>query len=135
MSKDVKILIVEDNPVNLELFTDILSMTEYRYLSATNGESAIEIALKERPELILMDIQLPGMDGIAVTKTLRSHQETKGAKIVALTAHAMKGDRELFISEGFDGYISKPIVVKDFLKEIERYVGQIDDDKPTRRSS
>lgn len=122
MSKDIKILIVEDNPVNLELFTDILSMTGYTYLTATNGESAIEVATNERPNLILLDIQLPGMDGIEVAKALRNRQETRDAKIVALTAHAMKGDRELFIKEGFDGYISKPIVVKDFLKEIERYV-------------
>ncbi len=121
MSNSLKILIVEDNPVNMELFTDILSLTEYDYITANNGESAIEIAIKECPDIILLDIQLPGMDGMKVAKILRKNEKTKDIKLIALTAHAMKGDREYFINNGFDGYISKPIVVKDFLRDIADY--------------
>ncbi len=124
MSKQIKILIVEDNPVNLELFSDILSLTDYQYLTATSGEEAIEIALRELPNIILLDIQLPSMDGITVAKILREKEQTRGCKIIALTAHAMKGDRENFIKLGFDGYISKPIVVKDFLREIASYASE-----------
>jgi CheY-like chemotaxis protein len=124
MSKKTKILIVEDNAVNLELFIDILSLTDYEYLTARSGEEAIEIALKEQPNVILLDIQLPSMDGITVAKILREREETRGCKIIALTAHAMKGDRENFIRLGFDGYISKPIVVKEFLREIEIYAAE-----------
>lgn len=116
-----KIMIVEDNPVNLELFIDILSLTDYQCITATTGDEAIELALRELPDIILLDIQLPGIDGMAVAKILREKEETKGCKIIALTAHAMRGDRELFISKGFDGYIPKPIVVKDFLREIQKY--------------
>ncbi len=116
------LLIVEDNPVNAELSMDVLEAAGYSCIHTAKGEDAIEIAKKEKPDLVLMDIQLPGMNGITATKILRSHDNTKHLKIIALTAHAMKGDKKMFLGEGFDGYIAKPIVVKEFLKTIEGYL-------------
>jgi two-component system cell cycle response regulator DivK len=116
-----KILIVEDNPVNLELFMDILSSEGYQCVYTSKGEEAVELAEKERPDLILLDIQLPGMDGITVGKTLKSQDNTKGIKVVALTAYAMKGDKEKFLEMGFDGYISKPIKIKEFLESVSGF--------------
>jgi two-component system, cell cycle response regulator DivK len=117
-----KILIVEDNQANLELFLDILEMGGYDCLYASEGPEAIEIADREIPDLILLDIQLPGMDGLAVIKALRSMPNTKDIKTIALTAYAMKGDREMFLKEGFDGYLSKPVAVKDLLRAVEAYL-------------
>lgn len=122
MENKAKIFVVEDNPANVELFQDILEMAGYAYVHTAKGEEVLEIAKKERPDLVLMDIQLPSMDGMAAAKILRSHDKTKHLKIVALTAHAMKGDKEMFLGEGFDGYIAKPIVIKDFLKAIKGYL-------------
>lgn len=122
MENKAKIFVVEDNPANVELFQDILEMAGYAYLHTTKGEEVLEIAKREKPDLVLMDIQLPGMDGMTAAKNLRSHGDTKHIKIIALTAHAMKGDKEMFLEEGFDGYIAKPIVVKEFLKTIEGYL-------------
>jgi two-component system, cell cycle response regulator DivK len=117
-----KILVVEDNQVNLELFLDILDMGGYECVYASEGAEAIGIAEREIPDLILLDIQLPGMDGIAVMKALRSMPITKDIKTIALTAYAMKGDREMFLKEGFDGYLSKPVAVKDLLKTIAAHL-------------
>lgn len=117
-----RILVVEDNQVNLELFMDILNMGGYDCLHTTKGEEAIEIAKKERPNLVLLDIQLPGVDGLTVGKILKSNEETKDIKVIALTAYAMKGDREMFLEQGFDGYIPKPIKKKEFLEAIEGYL-------------
>ncbi len=125
MENKAKILIVEDNPVNLELFMDVLEMEGYSCLSAAKGEEAIEIAGKENPDLVLLDIQLPGMDGMTVERTLRSSDNTKHLKIIALTAHAMKGDKEMFLGEGFDGYIAKPIKIKEFIEEIKGYIDSL----------
>ena len=122
MENKAKIFVVEDNPTNVELFQDILEMAGYVCVHTAKGEEALEIAKKERPDLVLMDIQLPNMDGMSAAKILRSHDNTKHLKIIALTAHAMKGDKEMFLEEGFDGYIAKPIVVKEFLKAIEGYL-------------
>lgn len=122
MSSRSKILVVEDNQVNLELFIDILNMGGYDCLCTTKGEEALEIAKKERPDLVLLDIQLPGVDGLTVGKILKSNEETKDIKVIALTAYAMKGDREIFLREGFDGYIPKPVKMKEFLKAIEGYL-------------
>lgn len=119
MSRDVTILVVEDNPVNLELFLDILDETDYEYLSATEGETALEIAREVRPDVVLLDIQLPGMDGMEILGRLRAMDETRNAKVIALTAYAMKGDRELFLEKGFDDYVAKPIRIKELLAAIE----------------
>lgn len=117
-----KILVVEDNPVNLELFTDLLNFGGYECLNTSNGENVLEISKKENPDLILLDIQLPGIDGVTVVKGLRSHESTKHIKVIALTAYAMKGDREMFLQEGFDGYISKPVTMKEFLEAVSGFL-------------
>ncbi|MDY0040348.1 MAG: response regulator [Desulforhabdus sp.] len=120
--KKPRILVVEDNPANLELFLDILEIGGYESFHTSQGGEAIEIAAREVPDLILLDIQLPGMDGLAVVKALRSMRATKDIKTIALTAYAMKGDREMFLEKGFDGYIAKPVAVQGFLQTIEGYL-------------
>jgi two-component system cell cycle response regulator DivK len=120
--KPPKILVVEDNTVNLELFMDLLDVGGYEGLYTSKGEEAIEIAKREKPDLILLDIQLPGLDGLSVVKTLKSLDDTKHLKVIALTAYAMKGDKEMFLQEGFDGYIAKPITMKSFLQAIEGFL-------------
>lgn len=122
MENKAKILVVEDNPANLELFIDILDSAGYACVYTKKGEEAFEIAKREKPDLVLLDIQLSGMDGMTVERNLRSHEDTKDIKIVALTAHAMKGDKEMFLGEGFDGYIPKPIKIKEFLKAVKGYL-------------
>ena len=117
-----KVLVVEDNEVNLELFLDILEIGGYECIHTSEGAEAIEIAEKELPDLILLDIQLPGIDGLTVIKALRSMPATKSIKTIALTAYAMRGDREMFLEKGFDGYISKPVAVKSFLQSIKEYL-------------
>lgn len=117
-----KILIVEDNTANLELFLDVLSSANYNCIHTTHGNDVLEIAKKEIPRLILLDIQLPDMDGLTILKLLKSNDDTKNIKVIALTAFAMKGDKEKFLSQGFDGYISKPIKIKEFLKQINDYL-------------
>ena len=122
MSTKQKILVVEDNQGNLDLFMDILNVGGYECLHTTKGEEALDIAKRERPDLVLLDIQLPGVDGLEVVKTLKSSDDTRNLKIIALTAYAMKGDREMFLEQGFDGYIPKPIKMKEFLSAIEGYL-------------
>lgn len=122
MRNKPKILIVEDNINNLELFSDIINIAGYECIYALNGEEALEIAKREKPDLILLDIQLPGLDGIEVRKFLKSSDETKDIKVIALTAYAMKGDKEMFLNKGFDGYISKPVKIKEFLEAIDTYI-------------
>lgn len=120
--KSPKILVVEDNQVNLELFMDLLDVGGYECLHTTKGEEAVDIAKREMPDLILLDIQLPGVDGLTVGKILKSQAETKNIKVIALTAYAMKGDKEMFLEEGFDGYIPKPVKMKEFLDAVEEYL-------------
>ncbi len=122
MGNKLKILVVEDNPVNLELFTDFLNVGGYECIRTPKGEDAIELARKEDPDLVLLDIQLPGVDGLTVVKDLKAHDATKHIRIIALTAYAMKGDREMFLEKGFDGYMAKPIKMKEFLEAIEGYL-------------
>ena len=120
--RKAKVLVVEDNEANLELFLDILEMGGYECIYTSEGSKAIEIAASEIPDLILLDIQLPGIDGLSVVKALRSMPATKNIKTIALTAYAMKGDREMFLEKGFDGYIPKPVAVKGFLQAIREYL-------------
>ena len=118
-----RVLVVEDNEKNMKLFRDLLQAKGYETLEATTGEEALELAGAHKPDLILMDVQLPGMDGVTALGRLRAEEETSGTTIVALTAQAMAGDRERFLEAGFDGYISKPVDVPDFLQAVERYCG------------
>jgi two-component system cell cycle response regulator DivK len=122
MSSKQKILVVEDNHVNLELFMDILNVGGYECLYTTKGEEVLDIVKRERPDLVLLDIQLPGVDGLEVVKALKSSDYAKNLKVIALTAYAMKGDKEMFLEQGFDGYIPKPVKMKEFLSAIEDYL-------------
>ena len=115
------ILIVEDNEKNRILFRDILQSRGYKTLEAETGEQAIVLLQKERPDLILMDIQLPGKDGITVTKEIKANKATRDIPVLALTSYAMKGDRERMLEAGFDSYMSKPIKVGEFLKTVDDF--------------
>ena len=118
---DKLILVVEDNEKNRVLFRDILQTRGYKTLEAETGEQALVLLLKERPDLILMDIQLPTKDGITVTKEIKGNAATKDIPVFALTSYAMKGDRERMMEAGFNNYMSKPIKVREFLKTIDDF--------------
>lgn len=122
-----KVLVVEDNEKNMKLFRDLLQAKGYETLEAATGEEALELAGAEGPDLILMDIQLPGIDGVTALERLRADEATAGTTVVALTAQAMAGDRERFLGAGFDGYISKPVNVPEFLRAVEQYCGGTDE--------
>jgi two-component system, cell cycle response regulator DivK len=118
---DAQVLVVEDNEKNMKLFRDVLSATGYRTLEATTGCQAVELATEHVPTLVLMDIQLPDIDGIEALGRLRADNRTASLPILALTAQAMEGDRERFLAAGFDGYLSKPVNVADFVATVKRY--------------
>ena len=118
------ILIIEDNPSNLTLTVDILERDNYDILTATNAEDGIELAKEALPDLILMDIQLPGTDGLTATRILKADASTQHIIIIALTAHAMKGDEEKILEAGCDGYIAKPIRYKEFLETIRDFFAE-----------
>jgi len=119
-----RILIIEDNPTNMKLVVFLLEKEGHEVLQATDAEEGISVARDRLPELILMDVQLPGMDGLAATRLLKGDAATCGIKIVALTAFAMTGDREKIKTAGCDGYIAKPIRYQEFLKVVgEMIVG------------
>jgi len=115
------ILVVEDNDKNRVLFRDILQARGYRTLEVETGEDALVLLRKERPDLILMDIQLPGKDGITITKEIKGNVDTKDIPVFALTSYAMKGDKEKMMEAGFDKYLSKPINVGEFLKTFDGF--------------
>ena len=117
-----KILIVEDNEDNRELAVKVLRNKGFETVTAVDGEEAIEKAVSEKPDLILLDITLPKLDGYEVAKRLKNMEEFKDIPIVAFTAHAMKGDREKVIVAGFEGYISKPINVREFPDQVKLYI-------------
>jgi two-component system, cell cycle response regulator DivK len=108
------ILIIEDNPRNLKLARDLLDHAGYRTLEATSAEDGLALARAHRPDLVLMDVQLPGMDGVQALERLRADPATNGIPVVAVTAFAMKDDRARFLASGFDGYLEKPISVREF---------------------
>jgi putative nucleotidyltransferase with HDIG domain len=122
MASKVKILYVEDNPENVQLVRRILETKGYSIIEAANGLAGVETAKKERPDLILMDINLPDMDGYAAATLIKNTMELSHIPIVALTANVMKGDRERSITAGCDGYISKPIDVKKFPDQVAAYI-------------
>lgn len=116
-----KVLVVEDNPINMELVIELLSTQGFNAIGVENGEEAIKQTEKEVYDLVLMDIELPGMDGIEVARIIRNRSPYEDVPVIALTAFAMKGDKERLLSSGFDDYISKPIDVPGFLKKLEKY--------------
>ena len=113
-----KILIVEDNPANMKLAVFLLESAGHAVLSATNAEAGLALARNERPNLILMDIQLPGMDGLEAIALLKRDDATRAIPVIALTALAMKGDEERMLAAGCDGYIAKPLRYQEFLATI-----------------
>ena len=115
------ILIVEDNEKNMKLFRDVLTARGYRTLEAVSGEDAIELALSAVPSLVLMDLQLPGMDGGEALERLRGDERTAAIPVLALTAQAMHGDRERFLDAGFDGYLSKPVDIVELLRTVHEH--------------
>jgi two-component system cell cycle response regulator DivK len=117
-----KILIVEDNEDSRELVVKVLKNKGFVTVEASDGEEAIEKAVKEKPELILLDISIPKLNGYEVAKRLKSFEEFGEIPIVALTAHAMKGDREKVIAAGFEGYISKPINVRELADQVRSFL-------------
>ena len=117
------VLVVEDNPLNLKLVRDVLGHAGYRVLDAGDAERGIALARAERPDLVLMDVQLPGIDGIEALARLRADVETADIPVVALTALAMKEDRERCLGAGFDGYLEKPVSVPALPGQIETLIG------------
>ena len=116
------ILIVEDNDKNLKLTRDLLRFHGFETIEATSAEDGITLARERRPRLVLMDIQLPGMDGVDALRELRRDAATAKIPVVALTASVMKEDRERFDKAGFDGFITKPISVKEFPDQVRGYM-------------
>jgi two-component system, cell cycle response regulator DivK len=116
------ILVVEDNELNMKLFNDLLEAHNYRVVQTRDGLSALELARKHMPDLILMDIQLPEVSGIEVTKWLKEDDELKRIPVIAVTAFAMKGDEQKIREGGCEAYISKPISVVNFLQTIDGFL-------------
>ena len=118
------VLIVEDNEKSMKLFRDVLVATGYSTLEATTGEDAVSLALSHSPALVLMDVQLPGIDGVEALAQLRRDVRTETIPVLALTAQAMHGDHERFLKAGFDGYLSKPMDVAELLRTVQEYCGR-----------
>jgi CheY-like chemotaxis protein len=121
--RPARVLVVEDNDMNMQLVEYLLEEGGYQIVKAASGEEALSTARGGEPvDLILMDIHLPGIDGLSVIREMKSDPQTGSIPILALTAHAMRGDRDRFLEAGCDGYISKPIDVKTFLTSIRSYL-------------
>jgi two-component system cell cycle response regulator DivK len=118
------VLIVEDNEKNLKLARDLLRYHGFATIEATTGEDGVALARERRPKLVLMDIQLPGIDGVTALERLRAEPETASIPVVALTASVMKEDRERFDAAGFDGLIMKPIDVRRFPDEVRERIAR-----------
>jgi len=118
------VLIVEDNELNMKLFNDLLEAHGYTTIQANSGVEAVELARRHRPNLILMDIQLPEVSGLEVTQWLKDDDELRSIPIVAITAFAMKGDEEKIRQGGCEAYLSKPISVVKFLETVRNYVSE-----------
>ena len=116
------ILLVEDNEVNRRLAGFLLRSHGYQVREATSGAAAFEMVEKERPDLIVMDIQLPGMDGLEITKKLKEQPATADIPVIAVTSYAMKGDREKALAAGCAGYVTKPIDKNTFIQEVATHV-------------
>ena len=118
------ILIVEDNEKNMKLVRDVLQFKGYQTLEAATGTEGLRLAREGRPDLVLMDIQLPDIDGITALERLRADPQTQKIPVVAVSASAMPDDQQRIIASGFDAYITKPINVKSFIETVERFIGK-----------
>jgi CheY-like chemotaxis protein len=116
------ILVVEDNKLNMKLVNGLIKIGKYRMIEAIDAESGIELIREQRPDLVLMDIQLPGMDGLSATKVIKEDPDLKDIPIVALTSYAMQGDKEKALAAGCTGYITKPIDTRKFLETVSQYL-------------
>jgi two-component system cell cycle response regulator DivK len=116
-----QLLVVEDNPKNMKLLRDVLRAVGYRTLEASTGGLALRLATEHVPALVLMDVRLPDMDGMEALSRLRMNDRTASIPVFAITAQAMKGDRERFMEAGFDGYLSKPVDIDELLATVERH--------------
>lgn len=126
-----KVLIVEDNELNMKLFRDLLEAHGIGTMETRNGHTVLEIARADRPDLILMDIQLPEVSGLDVTRWLKEDDDLKSIPVIAVTAFAMKGDEQKIREGGCEDYISKPISVTKFMETIQKYLTDASDDKGT----
>jgi len=117
-----KILVVEDNELNMKLFCDLLEAHDYETIQTRDGMAALELAREHAPDLILMDIQLPEVSGLEVTKWIKEDDRLKSIPVVAVTAFAMKGDEEKIREGGCEAYIAKPISVANFLETVQRFL-------------
>ena len=116
-----RILVVEDNEKNMKLFRDVLQAKGYEIVEATTGERAVELAIEDGPALVLMDIQLPDIDGVEALGRLRADERSASIPVLALTAQAMEGDRERFLAAGFDGYVSKPVNIVELVGTVQQH--------------
>lgn len=119
------ILIVEDNLLNMKLFSDLLQSRGYKTIEAKDGSDVLHLVREYKPDLILMDIQLPGLSGLEVTGMLKAENDLRDIPVIAVTAFAMKDDERKILEGGCDGYIAKPIAVADFLETIDRWLSAI----------
>ena len=115
-----KVLIVEDNERNLKLVRDVLQVKGYQTLEALTGEDGVKLAIEQKPDLVLMDIQLPGMNGIEALAQLRANPVTEKIPVIAVTASVMQQDRKMITEAGFDAYVGKPINLKEFLDAVRK---------------
>ena len=116
------ILVVEDNELNMKLVKGLIKIGKYRMLEAVDAESGIQLIREQRPDLVLMDIQLPGMDGLSAARVIKEDPTLKNIPIVALTSYAMQGDEEKALAAGCTGYIAKPIDTRNFLQTVSQYL-------------
>jgi len=116
------VLIVEDNELNMRLFTDLLQAHGYDTVQSVDGSNAIELTREKMPDLIIMDIQLPGLSGVEITKLLKADKDLEHIPVIAVTAFAMKGDEDKIMEAGFSAYIAKPISVPTFLENVNKYL-------------
>jgi two-component system, cell cycle response regulator DivK len=117
-----RILVVEDNPKNLKLVRDVLQFSGYEVIEATSGEDGVRLAASEQPDLILMDLQLPGIDGAEALRRIRAGEQTRAVPVVAVTAFAMDDDRQNAFDSGFTGYVEKPISVRRLPQQIRDFL-------------
>ncbi len=127
MSRPPVVLLVEDNPRNLKLARDVLEYAGFSVVVATTGEEGVEQSRTALPDVILMDLQLPGIDGYAALDLIRGHGQTEHIPVIALTAFAMRRDRERVMTAGFAGYLEKPISVREFPAQVRRHLPRHDE--------
>ncbi len=125
-----KILLVEDNHMNRVLVREILTLQGYDIIEAESGTDALKVLAAERPDVILMDLHLPGMDGVTATRIIKSDERIASIPVLALTASAMRGEEDKILSKGFDGYVAKPIERKKLLEAISEKIGALPESAP-----